>query len=265
MRQWSGNLSAQKAAISSLDVYQLSQRKIRSIRRHRQLLRNAPDNLNLGTRLVIQHHRVVQRESIAGQHHANCLMPVIVALFFKVATCGNTPLHRGCSACDEGAVCEAIVSSTMQKNGLSAFCGIRGKPYQQPAFLNDRSTSRLSHFPSFRKWATEVLCFSLKYFVLATVNEQIVKTAQGTSKKENCSVTNHNLSRITKRLVESRFCAFFRICSFIVGYFPVIAGHENRMDDCHYVFQVYIGQNFSEPQLVQTLANFFRFLFTMYS
>ena len=55
--------------------------KIRSIRRHRQLLRNAPDNLNLGTRLVIQHHRVVQRESIAGQHHANCLMPVIVALF----------------------------------------------------------------------------------------------------------------------------------------------------------------------------------------
>ena len=28
-----------------------------------------------------------------------------------------------------------------------------------------------------------------------TVNEQIVKTAQGTSKKENCSVTNHNLSR----------------------------------------------------------------------
>ena len=32
-------------------------------------------------------------------------------------------------------------------------------------------------------------------YVINTVNEQIVKTAQGTSKKENCSVTNHNLSR----------------------------------------------------------------------
>ena len=55
--------------------------EIRSIRRHRQFLSNAPDNLNLGTRLVIQHHRVVQRESIARQHHANRLMPIIVALF----------------------------------------------------------------------------------------------------------------------------------------------------------------------------------------
>ena len=48
-----------------------------------------------------------------------------------------------------------------------------------------------------------------------------------------------------------------------VGYFPMIAGHENRMDDCHYVFHVYIGQNFSEPQLVQTLANFFRLLYNV--
>ena len=35
----------------------------------------------------------------------------------------------------------------------------------------------------------------------------------------------------------------------------MIAGHENRMDDCHYVFQVYIGQNFSEPQLVHYAAS----------
>lgn len=48
-----------------------------------------------------------------------------------------------------------------------------------------------------------------------------------------------------------------------IGYFSMIAGHENRMDDCHYVFQVYIGQNFSEPQLVQTLANFFRLLYNV--
>ena len=48
-----------------------------------------------------------------------------------------------------------------------------------------------------------------------------------------------------------------------IGYFPMIAGHENRMDDCHYVFHVYIGQNFSEPQLVQALANFFRLLYNV--
>ena len=48
-----------------------------------------------------------------------------------------------------------------------------------------------------------------------------------------------------------------------IGYFPVIAGHENRMDDCRYVFQVNIGQNFSEPQLLQTPANFFRLLYNV--
>ena len=48
-----------------------------------------------------------------------------------------------------------------------------------------------------------------------------------------------------------------------IGYFSMIAGHENRMDDCHYVFQVYIGQNFSESQLVQTLANFIRLLYNV--
>ncbi len=36
---------------------------------------------------------------------------------------------------------------------------------------------------------------SFMFVIFKTVNEQIVKTAQGTSKKENCSVTNHNLSR----------------------------------------------------------------------
>ena len=33
------------------------------------------------------------------------------------------------------------------------------------------------------------------FFEYITINEQIVKTAQGTSKKENCSVANRNLSR----------------------------------------------------------------------
>ena len=48
-----------------------------------------------------------------------------------------------------------------------------------------------------------------------------------------------------------------------IGYFPMIAGHENRMDDCFYVFQVNIGQNSYEPQLVQALANFFRLLYNV--
>ena len=48
-----------------------------------------------------------------------------------------------------------------------------------------------------------------------------------------------------------------------VGYFPMIAGHGNRMDDCHYVFQVNIEQNFSELQMVQPLANIFRLFYNV--
>ena len=40
-------------------------------------------------------------------------------------------------------------------------------------------------------------CNTARTFIvkILTINEQIVKTAQGTSKKENCSVTNRNLLR----------------------------------------------------------------------
>ena len=37
--------------------------------------------------------------------------------------------------------------------------------------------------------------FPFTRYFYESINEQIVKTAQGTSKKENCSVANHNLSR----------------------------------------------------------------------
>lgn len=54
--------------------------EMRSIWWSRPLLSNAPDNLNFGTRFIIQQHRVVQRESIAGQLHTNRLMAIIIVL-----------------------------------------------------------------------------------------------------------------------------------------------------------------------------------------
>ena len=56
---------------------------------------------------------------------------------------------------------------------------------------------------------------------LITINEQIVKTAQGASKKRKLFGRKSQFIAFftTQRLQRNRgFCAFFRICSFIVDY-----------------------------------------------
>ena len=109
---------------------------------------------------------------------------------------------------DEGLLESALASPFMTYDQIELFPSV----YQKAARLCFGFVKNHPFIDGNKRIGTQLM------LILLTINEQIVKTAQGASKKRKLFGRKSQFIAFftTQRLQRNRgFCAFFRICSFI--------------------------------------------------